>query len=278
MTVEGEEVVLAEQRGPILVLTLNQPDGMNAWSGQMEARYFDLLDEADDDPTIRAIVLTGAGRGFCPGMDAKSIAGAMTPGQTKADPRPITHALTARKPLIAAINGACAGIGLVQELVSDVRFAAAGAKLATSFTRRGLPVEFSSSWLLPRLVGYGVATDLLISGRTILAEEELRLGLVNEVVPGEHLLERALEYAHDLVENCSPVAMADIKAQMAADWNRSQEESLAGSFEIARRPGRDVDFKEGVMAFVEKRPPAFRPLPPKGVQLDAWPPRDDPAT
>ncbi len=271
-------VVLSEQRGAVLVLTLNRPDRLNAWTRQMETRYFDLLDDADDDPTVRAIVVTGAGRGFCPGMDAESLTKATVAGPSKADRRPMTHALTARKPLIAAINGACAGIGLVQALVSDVRFVAAGAKLATSFTRRGLQAEFSTSWLLPRLVGYGVATDLLISGRTILAEEAHRLGLVNEIVPGEHLMERALDYARDLVENCSPVAMADVKAQIADDWDQSQEASFAAALEITDRPGRNIDFREGVISYVEKRPPAFRPLPPKGVPLDSWPPQEEPAT
>ena len=262
--------MLSKWQDGVLTLTLHRPDRHNAWTRAMEARYFDLLEEADEDPDVRAIVLTGAGRAFCPGMDAASLTKATTAGPSKADRRPMTYALTIRKPMIAAINGACAGIGLVQALTCDVRFAAAGVKLATSFVRRGLPAEFSSSWLLPRLVGYGHAMDLLLSGRPITAEDALAMGLVNRVMPGGELLEAAGAYARDLADNCSPVAMAAIKAQVAADWLRTQKESLADALAVASEEGRRVDFAEGVNAFVEKRSPKFRPLPPKGTALVDW--------
>jgi enoyl-CoA hydratase/carnithine racemase len=268
--VTDDEVVLAERQDGVLTLTLNRPDRMNAWTRAMESRYFDLLDEADADPVVRAIVVTGAGRGFCPGMDTSSLLKATTTGPSTSDRRPMTHALTVRKPMIAAVNGGCAGIGLVQALICDVRFAAAGVKLATSFARRGLPAEFSTSWLLPRFVGHGHAMDLLVSGRPVMAEEAQSMGLVNRVVPGPELLDVAHDYARDLADHCSPVAMAAIKAQVLSDWERTQSDALAHSLDVAAEKGRRPDFSEGVNSYAEKRPPKFRALPPKGTPLDGW--------
>ena len=173
----------------VATVTLNRPDRMNAWTHAMEVAYFDLVDSLDDDPDVRAVVLTGAGRGFCPGLDAGDLAARTqgVAGQEGVD-RPMTHARTLRKPLIAAINGGCAGIGLVQALVADLRFAAAGVKIATAFTRRGLVAEFGASWMLPRLVGTGNAMDLLLSGRAVTAEEALAMGLVNRVYPADELV------------------------------------------------------------------------------------------
>jgi enoyl-CoA hydratase/carnithine racemase len=182
-------------------------------------------------------------------------------------PRPMSHPLTVRKPMIAAINGGCAGIGFVQALLCDVRFAAEGVKIATAFTPRGLPAEFGAGWLLARLVGYGHALDLLLSGRPVLAEEAREMGLVNRVIPREQLQTEALEYARHLAHSCSPVAMAAVKAQLAADWHRTHRESLDEAVALVADPKRREDFKEGVASYVEKRAPAFRPLPPKGAPL-----------
>ena len=150
----GEAPVVCAVADGVATVTLNRPDRMNAWTHAMEVAYFDLVDSLDDDPDVRAVVLTGAGRGFCP--DSTPVisrhARRVSRGQEGVD-RPMTHARTLRKPLIAAINGGCAGIGLVQALVADLRFAAAGVKIATAFTRRGLVAEFGASWMLPRLVG-----------------------------------------------------------------------------------------------------------------------------
>ncbi|HZQ58151.1 MAG TPA: enoyl-CoA hydratase-related protein [Acidimicrobiales bacterium] len=258
-----EELVLSSLADGVLTVTLNRPDRLNAWTRRLERQYFTVLDEADDDPAVRAIVVTGAGRGFCPGMDTQSLAKAAAAEPSAPDPRPMTHGLSVRKPMVAAINGACAGIGLVQALVCDVRFAAAGAKLATAFSRRGLPAEFSASWLLERLVGYGHALDLLLSGRPVTAEEALTMGLVNWVVAPDELLSRAQGYAADLVANCSPVAMAAIKAQVAADWNRSEPDAFADASARAGDAYGHPDFAEGVTSYIERRPPRFEPLPPK---------------
>ena len=143
--------------------------------------------------------------------------------------RPPHFVTTLRKPVIAAINGSCVGIGLTQALMCDVRFAAAGAKFAAVFARRGLIAEFGISWILPRLTSWGVALDLLLSGRTFLAEEAAELGLVKEVVAPENLMERALDYAEDIAANCSPASMAVIKRQVYGDATRDVVEATRPS-------------------------------------------------
>jgi enoyl-CoA hydratase/carnithine racemase len=263
-TPEPDAPVLCEVADGVATVTLNRPERMNAWTYPMEVAYFDLIDELDDDPAVRAVVLTGAGRGFCPGLDAADLSDRTqgVAGQEGVD-RPMTYALRLRKPLIAAINGGCAGIGLIQALVADLRFAASGAKLATAFTRRGLVAEFGASWLLPRIVGTGNAMDLLLSGRTITADEALAMGLVNRVYPVDELLPAAQAYAHDLATNCSPLAMQAVKQQVATDWTGALDASVATAAALVKEPARRPDFREGVAAYTEKRAPKFAPLPPR---------------
>ncbi len=260
----GDAPVLCAVADGVATVTLNRPERMNAWTHAMEVAYFDLVDELDDDPDVRAVVLTGAGRGFCPGLDAGDLAARTqgVAGQEGID-RPMTHARSLRKPLIAAINGGCAGIGLVQALVADLRFAATGVKIATAFTRRGLVAEFGASWMLPRIVGTGHAMDLLLSGRAVTAEEALTMGLVNRVYTADELVPAAQAYARDLAVNCSPLAMQAVKAQVAADWTRGIVESQDEAFRMVKEPARRPDFFEGVAAFTEKRAPDFPPLPPR---------------
>ena len=256
--------VLCAVADGVATVTLNRPDRMNAWTHSMEVAYFDLIDALDDSPDVRAVVLTGAGRGFCPGLDAGDLADRTqgVAGQEGLD-RPMTYARVLRKPLIAAINGGCAGIGLIQVLVADLRFAAAGVKIATAFTRRGLVAEFGASWMLPRLVGAGNAMDLLLSGRAVTAEEAHEMGLVNRVYPADELLPAAQAYARDLAANCSPLAMQAVKAQVAADWTRALEASQDEAARLVKEPDRRPDFTEGVASFTEKRAPEFPPLPPR---------------
>ncbi len=157
----------------------------------------------------------------------------------------------------AAVNGACAGIGLIQALCADVRFASTTAKFTTAFARRGLPAENASSWLLPRLVGTGRANDLMSSGRVVLADEAARIGLVEFVCDPDELLPAVLGYARDLAVNCSPHSMAVIKGQLRADLEGGVEASRLTALEFMAQAGDHPDFREGVRSYVEKRTPAF---------------------
>jgi enoyl-CoA hydratase/carnithine racemase len=231
----------------------------------MERIYFGMLEECAQAEEVRVIVVTGAGRGFCAGADMHDLQ-ALGDGQLDVDAeaalerRPQTFPLSIGKPIIAAINGACAGIGLVQALMCDVRFAAEGAKLTTAFARRGLVAEHGISWLLPRLIGPARALDLLLSGRVVLADEAQALGLLNRVLAPETLLEGALDYARELVVNCSPASMATIKRQVYADLDRGLPDALAGADRLMLESFTAPDFVEGVTSFVERRDPRFAPL------------------
>ena len=266
MTEPTNDAVLSERRDPgIALLTLNRPERLNAWNGDLATRYFELLDEAAADPEVKVIVVTGAGRGFCAGADMDTLQGigasAGSGGaESAAGGRPQYHTTTVPKPVIAAVNGACAGIGMVQALMCDIRFAAAGAKFTTAFSRRGLIAEYGMSWILPRLVGPAKAMDLLFSGRVFLAEEAAEMGLVNEVVPPEHLLDRALEYAAELATYASPTSMAVMKQQVYADQHRTLIEASTNSIELMKASLRRPDFKEGVASFLQKRNPSFTPV------------------
>jgi enoyl-CoA hydratase/carnithine racemase/enamine deaminase RidA (YjgF/YER057c/UK114 family) len=253
------DLCLYEVRDGVALITLNRPERNNGMNGDLEVAYLNRLQQAADDPAARAVVVTGAGKSFCPGAD---LAGGTSAGSeplpnTKV---PVDVALRVQKPLVAAINGGCAGVGLVQALYCDVRFAAAGAKFTTAFARRGLIAEYGIAWILPRIVGRGAALDLLVSGRTFTAEEALQMGLVNRVCEPATVVEEALAYARDMVANVSPASMATIKRQVGRyewmDWDGA----LADSHALMRHSATQPDLKEGIGAFVERRQAAFAPL------------------
>ena len=260
------ELVLSELRGQVLVLTLNRPDRLNAWTDALEAAYFTALDAAEDDPEVKAIVVTGAGRGFCAGADMDDLEAA---GDVDAEAavrdraRPRHFPLTVRKPMIAAINGAAAGLGLIEALYCDVRFATPQAKLTTAFVRRGLIAEYGISWLLPRVVGTSTALDLLLSGRVVRGEEALRLGLVNRLSEPDAVVADAVAYARELAEQCSPWSMATIKAQVLADLDRDFASAVAAADTLMIDSLRGPDVGEGVRSYLEQRSPVFPPLTPR---------------
>lgn len=258
------EVVQGHVADGVAVITLNRPERLNAWTQAMEHDYFALLQDCGRSPDVRAIVVTGAGRGFCAGADMNELEtlsadGAALPPHDSERPAQ-SLPLTIAKPILAAINGPCAGIGLVQALMCDVRFAAAGAKLTTAFARRGLVAEHGISWLLPRLVGPARALDLLLSGRIVLAEEAAAMGLVNRVCAPERLLEDALAYARELAVSCSPASMATMKRQVYADLERGLAEAMTSADSLMLESFAQPDFAEGVASFVERREPRFAAL------------------
>lgn len=271
----AKDVVLYEVRDSgVAVLTLNRPERMNAWGGGLATALYAHLEAAEADPAVRVIVLTGKGRAFCAGADMgdlDSIGNAQTNGDvdvsTLVGERFPAWVTTMSKPVIAAINGACAGIGLIQALLCDVRFAAAGAKFTTAFARRGLTAEYGSSWILPRVVGWGPALDLMLSGRTFYAEEAAELGMVKEVVAPSELMDRTLAYADDMALNCAPSSLAVIKHQLYGDVLRDIDTTSARAEKLMHASMQRPDFIEGITAFFEKRPPNFPPLPDLSDEL-----------
>jgi enoyl-CoA hydratase/carnithine racemase len=265
------ETVLFEVQDDVAVLTFNRPDRLNAWIPEMQTRYFDLLEECASRPDVRAIVLTGAGRGFCAGADMQALeqlaGGEANGGAGEHDPRPVTFALTIPKPIIAAVNGPCAGLGLVHALMCDLRFAAAEAKFTTAFARRGLVAEHGISWMLPRLIGPARALDLLLSGRVILGREAAELGLVNQALEGDRLVEETLAYARMLATESSPASMAHMKHQVYADLERSLADSMEEANRLMAESFTEPDFGEGVKSFVERRAPSFAPYTGSAAEL-----------
>lgn len=259
-----------EVAGRIATITLNRPDRHNAWSSAIEAEVREAFARAAEDEAVRAIILTGAGRSFCVGADVTGIAGrkpdrprfaGVTPPPGGAPPvadlaRRYSYILNLGKPVIAAINGAVAGVGLAVALYCDLRFMVAGARLACAFPRRGLVAEHGIAWMLPRLVGAMNAADLLLSGRTITAEEAERMGLVR-VLPAGELAAGVRAYVTDMVENCSPRSLRVIRRQLAL----APLQSLSDAIELAEAEQAATigteDRREGAAAFLEKRKPNF---------------------
>lgn len=258
----------------VAVVTLNRPERLNAWTGRMEREYRWCLAAAEADPDVRVIVVTGAGRGFCAGADLGALEGISAGGayddgqagealpavgadQTHDFGRRHTFPLGLTKPLIAAVNGPAAGVGFVLMCFADIRFAARGAKLTTSFARLGLPAEHGVSWMLSRLVGVGRAAELLLGARVVLAEEALAWGLVNRVFEPDQLLDLTLDYARTMATECSPAALRTIKEQLYTDLNSTLGASADRAYALMERMAAEADFAEGVAALRDKRRPRF---------------------
>ena len=262
--------VLYEAADGVATLTLNRPDRLNAWTRGMAEGLRAGLERAQADDAVRVIILTGAGRGFCAGADMTVLqeAGAAggVPGSSAPpfDPtsrpdfqHPQTYLAAVSKPIIAAINGPAAGMGLCISLFCDLRFMGDGAFFTSAFSRRGLIAEHGTSWMLSRLVGHSRALDIMLSSRRVPADECLRIGLADRVFPAAELMAQARAYAADLAQNVSPRSMRVIKRQL---WNALVQD-LAEAMQDADHEMalslKCADFKEGVASFVEKRQVQF---------------------
>jgi len=276
----GYAEVLYEVEGRVATVTLNRPDKLNAWTAVMEREVRAAMTEAAADDAVRVIVLTGAGRGFCAGADMGLLSGlsgnaaptedaervlrleraeaAEATGAVPADFRgPYAYFPTIPKPIIAALNGATAGLGLVVSLYCDLRFASDTAVFTTSFARRGLIAEHGVSWMLPRLVGLQNALDLLLSARKVDAHEALRIGLVAQVLPPAALMSGVLGYARELADFVSPRSMGVMKRQLWEAQFQGLAQATAVADEEMRKSFGAEDFREGVAHFLEKRAPRF---------------------
>jgi enoyl-CoA hydratase/carnithine racemase len=257
--------VLVEKSEHIATITLNRPDRMNTISGPMLDQLAGALVECDDDRDVRVIVLTGSGRAFCAGLDladassGKGIGGQGNPGlPTKLDlrtaPPTVLHGLDT--PTVCALNGGAAGYGMDLALGCDIRVAAASSKLAAAFTRRGVLPESGGTWILPRLVGWARAAEIIFTGRTLGAEQCLELGLVNRVVPDELLVKETRELAAEIASN-APLAVQASKRMMRAAEADGFDDHVDRVFLQLLPLFRSADFREGMASFLEKRKPEF---------------------
>ena len=266
---QGWQELLYSVKDRVATITLNRPDRLNAYTQVMGAELRDALAKAEADDTVRAIVLTGAGRGFCAGADMARLSSAAagktnlkndgdwpTEGLGANFAQRCSYILGIKKPVIAGINGPVAGIGLVLTLYCDIRYMAAGAKLTTAFARRGLIAEHGISWMLPRLIGPMNALDLLLSARTVTAEEAATLGLVR-VLPAEGFAEAVQARAAEVANLSSPRSTRIIKRQVYEALFQSLAEATAIANREQETCRNTEDFREGVAHYVEKRPPNF---------------------
>ena len=264
----------------VATITLDRPDKLNAWTRVMEGEVRRAMVAAAGDEAVRVIVLTGAGRGFCAGADMSLLQAVddSDPDQRHAAARlPVDTPIPGRldlpddfslrytyfpsvpKPIIAAINGPAAGLGLIMALYADIRLASDAAIFTTAFARRGLIAEHGIDWLLPRIVGLPAALEALLSARRLSAEEALAIGLVSKVFPAASFAADVRAYAGDLANNVSPRSMRVMKRQLyaTAASGRGLGEAVAAGNEEMVRSFESEDFKEGVAHFVEGRPAAF---------------------
>jgi enoyl-CoA hydratase/carnithine racemase len=264
------KVTRYEVRDEIATLTLHRPDRLNSWTGRMHTEYRYALQQAERDPGVRVIVVTGSGRGFCAGADSAALEshverGGYDPG-TPADlarpgygVRPEFDANFAfqfglTKPVIAAINGAAAGVGLVIACYADLRFAVPGAKLTTAHGKLNLPAEYGLSWLLPRLIGVTRANDILLSSRVFLTEEAYELGLLNALVEPEELLPHTYAYARKMATEVSPASLRETKRQIYTDLHRDVGSAVNEADALLDRMMKTDDYREAIAAYREKRP------------------------
>lgn len=249
----------------VALLTLNRPEALNAMTPEMQRGYAAKLVELGRDPAVRVIVVTGAGRGFCSGADVASITHEEGDDSDheftlmSLEQLP-TIALDVPKPVVAAVNGVAAGIGVALLAACDVRFIAPGARIITLFSRLGLVAENGTSWTLARAVGSARAMEILLSGRAVPAEEAVAIGLATELVSDKPVVERALEWAHDVADHCSPRALAQIKAQVYEDLPTPSRAAFERSVKLMAESVATGELQEALLARREGRAPVFEPV------------------
>lgn len=262
--------ILYEVDDPVATITLHRPDALNAWTSRMDGEIRDAVDRAAADPAVVGIVITGAGRGFCAGADMKLLSEVVAGGAdgiTEEQPAwtestgdfdgRLSYLMAIDKPVLAAVNGPVAGMGVPFALGCDLRVVSPDALFLTAFAQRGLIAEWGLAWLLPKLVGPSVALDLLFSSRRVGGEEAFRIGLANHLVPADDLLPFCRRYIEQLAATCSPTSIAVMKRQVYDHYHRGLGEAERDSQRLMVESFARPDFGEGVSSFLEKRPPRF---------------------
>lgn len=273
------EDIIYEVDDPVAVIRFNRPDKLNAFTYPMLAELKHAIATAEDDPAVVGIVITGEGRGFSAGMDMQGLGNMVESGSNasdgttgsgvdlSADPGKdlgenfkigFTYLMAVRKPIVAAVNGPCAGLGMSIALMCDIRFAGESSRMLTTFAERGLIAEHGQAWILPRVVGPSKALDLLFTNRRVGAAEALDLGLVNFVVPDEELVDAAINYVKDLGARTAPSSLMHMKHQVYRHLNMSLHDSQMETEKMIAESMKTDAFAEGVASFVEKRPPNFK--------------------
>jgi enoyl-CoA hydratase/carnithine racemase len=265
-----------ETDGPVAIITLNRPDALNALTQNMMEEMKHAFDAAERDEAVVGIILTGEGRGFCAGMDMNALGSQASGGdlsagvaakQLHADPGDksmgenfqiaFTYLLSVRKPIIAAINGPCAGLGMSFALLCDLRFMSESAKFVTAFSQRGLVAEHGQSWLLPRIVGPSRALDMLWTSSPVGPEEANAIGLVDRVFSDDELIDEAKSYIKELADSAAPISLMIMKRQVYRHMNMNLHDAMVETNELMAASLQRDDFKEGVKSFIERRPPKF---------------------
>jgi enoyl-CoA hydratase/carnithine racemase len=257
----------------LATIWLNRPHRMNAWTGRLHTEYRYLLKRANDDSKVRAIIVTGVGKGFCVGGDSQALSGhadrgAYSPGISEDIAKPgygtdpnfdasFAYHFGLDKPVIAAMNGPAAGVGLALACFADLRFAVPGVKFTTAHGKLNLPAEYGLSWMLPKIVGLGRANDLLLTSRVFTSDEALTLGFVNQIFEPEALMVQTREYAHQLIASVSPNSLRQTRWQIYKDLHRDVASAVIESERLIEDMAKEEDFKEGIAALVEKRPPRW---------------------
>ena len=255
----------------VAIIWLNRPHRMNAWTGRLHTEYRHLLERANNDTAVRAIVVSGRGRGFCVGGDSEALSGhadrgGYDPGISADIAKPgfgtdehfdasFAYHFGLDKPVIAAMNGPAAGVGLALACFADLRFAVPGVKFTTAHGKLNLPAEYGLSWMLPKIVGLGRANDLLLTSRVFTSDEALTLGFVNQIFAPAELVARTVAYAHQLITSVSPNSLRQTRWQIYKDLHRDVASAVIESERLIEDMAKEEDFKEGIAALVEKRPP-----------------------
>lgn len=255
----------------VAIIWLNRPHRMNAWTGHLHTEYRHLLERANSDTAVRAIVVTGRGRGFCVGGDSEALSGHADRGGYDAGisadiAKPgygtdehfdasFAYHFGLDKPVIAAMNGPAAGVGLALACFADLRFAVPDVKFTTAHGKLNLPAEYGLSWMLPKIVGLGRANDLLLTSRVFTSDEALTLGFVNQIFEPAELVAQTVAYAHQLIASVSPNSLRQTRWQIYKDLHRDVASAVIESERLIEDMAMEEDFKEGIAALVEKRPP-----------------------